>query len=207
MRYINLEGWDRKEIFEHFSGCSNPFYAVTFRQDVTALFHYCKAYEWPFYLSLVWLSAKALNAVENFRYTIDGGRVALLDERIPSFCDLKPGSELFHIVTLPAGDDMGSFCEAAREKSAAQTAFLDPSSEGASLIYFSCAPWLDLTALTNERDFDRDDAIPRVAWGKYVDRGGRKELGFSLEVNHRFVDGYHVGRFARELDRLIAELA
>ncbi len=207
MQYIDYENWPRKEIFDHFSACSNPFYSVTFRQDVTALVNHCKARGLSFYLSLVWLCTKALNSVENFRYTLDGGRVALFSERIPSFCDLKDGSELFHIVTLPAGDDMASFCTAAKAKSAAQTAFLDQTSEGASLIYFSCAPWLDLTALTNERDFDADDAIPRVAWGRYVGENGRKTLGLSLEVNHRFIDGYHIGRFAEELTTLINSLA
>ena len=174
---------------------------------MTKLYDYCKTCGLPFYLSLVWLCTKAVNAVENFRYTVDGGRVALLDERIPSFCDLRPGSELFHIVTLAAGDDMAAFCAAAREKSAAQTEFLVRSTEGASLIYFSCAPWIDLTSLTNERDFHPDDAIPRIAWGKYVDEGGKKVLGMSLEVNHRFIDGYHIGRFAQELTRQIEQLA
>ena len=141
--------------------------------------------------------------MENFRYTMDNGRVALLDERIPSFCDLKPGSELFHIVTLPAGGDMTAFCAAAKEKSAAQTVFLDQSSEGSSLIYISCAPWIDFTSLTNERDFDPDDAIPRIAWGKYVEENGKKTLGMSLEVNHRFIDGYHIGKFAEELTKRI----
>ncbi|MBE7007712.1 MAG: chloramphenicol acetyltransferase [Ruminococcaceae bacterium] len=207
MEYVDHDTWPRREVFDHFSACSNPFYSVTYRQDVTALVEHCRASGLSFYLSLVWLSTKALNSVENFRYTVDGGRVALLSERIPSFCDLRPGSELFHIVTLPAGGDMAAFCAAAREKSAAQTVFLDQTSEGASLIYFSCAPWFDLTALTNERDFDRDDAIPRVAWGRYVEENGRKTLGMSLEVNHRFVDGYHIGKFAEELTKRIDSLA
>ncbi len=207
MEYIDYAHWPRKAVFDHFSACSDPFYSVTYRQDVTALVDHCKARGLSFYLSLVWLCTKALNSVENFRYTLDGGRVALLAERIPSFCDLKDGSELFHIVTLPAGDDMAAFCAAAKAKSAAQTVFLDQTSEGASLIYFSCAPWLDLTALTNECDFDAGDAIPRVAWGRYVGENGRKTLGLSLEVNHRFVDGYHIGRFAEELTNLITSLA
>ncbi len=206
MTYIDRETWPRREIFEHFSRCADPFYTVTFRQDVTALHDYCRANGLSFYLSLVWLCTQALNAVENFRYTIDGGRVALLDERVPSFCDLDAGSDLFRIVTLPAGDDMAAFCAAAKAKSAAQKAFLVPSEEGASLIYFSCVPWVDVTAVTNEGGRGADDNIPCVAWGKYVEENGRKLLGLSLEVNHRFIDGYHVGRFAQELSTRIDAL-
>ncbi len=37
--------------------------------------------------------------------------------------------------------------------------------------------------------------------GKFVDDGsGRKVLGMSLEVNHRFIDGYHISQFVRFLE-------
>jgi chloramphenicol O-acetyltransferase type A len=74
------------------------------------------------------------------------------------------------------------------------------------MIFFSCLPWVDITALTNERDFDPNDAIPRVAWGKYVEENGRETLGLSLEINHRFIDGLHIGRFAEALQRRIEAL-
>ena len=54
--------------------------------------------------------------------------------------------------------------------------------------------------LQNERNFDKDDAIPRITWGKYVRQGGLETLGLSIEVNHRrFVDGVHLGRFYEAL--------
>ena len=64
---------------------------------------------------------------------------------------------------------------------------------------------MELTALTNERDFDPDDAVPRIAWGKYAQEGERKVLHISLELNH-FVDGFHVGRFHEGLAALIEAL-
>ena len=148
----------------------------------------------------------AVNSVVNFRYTIRDGEVWLLDKRIPSFTDLKPDSEQFHIVTLPKIGTLDEFCCAAKAKSAAQQSFLDQSGELDDLIYFSCVPWFDLTAATNERDFDRDDNIPRICWGKYVPADGRETLGMSVEVNHRFIDGYHLGQFYQKLQKSIDEL-
>ena len=103
---------------------------------------------------------------------------------------------------------MEQFCAAAKARSEAQTHFLDQDDkELDALIYFSCVPWLDLTALTNERDFDRDDNIPRIAWGKYVPDGtGRETLGMSVEVNHRFLDGVHLGKFYQALQASIDAL-
>ena len=126
--------------------------------------------------------------------------------RRPSFTHLKPDSESFQIVTPPPAGSLEEFCAAAGELAKKQDFFIDPSSEGIDMIFFSCLPWLDLTALTNERNAGTDDAIPRIAWGKYVEENGRLMLGLSIEVNHRFIDGLHIGLFARELEKLIAEL-
>ena len=63
-----------------------------------------------------------------------------------------------------------------------------------------------MTGCTNERDFDRDDNIPRITWGRYGEENGRKKLGMSVEVNHRLIDGVHIGRFAQTLEGLIDAL-
>lgn len=108
---------------------------------------------------------------------------------------------------MPAGDALEDFCRAARAKSQAQTVFLSAAAESDALIYFSCLPWVSLTALTNERDFDADDAIPRIVWGKYHREGERDVLGLALEVNHRLIDGLHIGRFVQDLQQRIDALA
>ncbi len=39
---VDHNAWERKEIFDFFSEMSNPFYMVTFRQNVTKLYKYTK---------------------------------------------------------------------------------------------------------------------------------------------------------------------
>ena len=207
MKKIELSNWPRAELFQFFSAVSQPFYSVTFRVDVTNLHRYTKQNGLSFYYTLGYLVTDAINAVENFRYTIRNGEIYLLDERIPSFTDLRHGSEQFHIVTLPKSGSIAEFCAAVKARSTAQKTFLDQDDETDNLIYFSCTPWFDLTGCTNERDFDRDDNIPRIIWGKYFEANGRETLGMSLEVNHRFIDGYHLGQFYQKLQASIDTLA
>ena len=109
-------------------------------------------------------------------------------------------------MTLPKTGTLDEFCRTAKAKSDAQKTFLDQSGELDDLIYISCTPWFDLTGCTNERDFDKDDNIPRITWGKYVPESGRETLGMSLEVNHRFIDGYHLGLFYKHLQANIDAL-
>lgn len=206
MKRIDLNAWERKEIFEFFSGVSNPFYSVTFNVDVTDAYNFAKQNGVSFYYAMTYLVTRAINSVEAFRYALVDGELCLFDRRTPSFTDLKKGSENFHIVTMPCEGGILDFCREATQRSAAQEIFLSPDKEGADLIYISCLPWIELTALTNERDFDPDDAVPRIAWGKFHEHDGRKILGMSMELNHRFTDGVHIGLFSQALDNLMAQL-
>lgn len=170
MEKVDRPHWERAELFEFFSSVSHPFYSVTFRVDVTNLYRYVKERHLSFYYAMGYLVTDAVNSVKNFRYAIRDGGVWLLDERIPSLTDLKPGSEQFHIVTLPKVGGIAEFCASAQARSAAQKTLLD-----------------------------RDDNIPRITWGRYGEENGRKKLGMSVEVNHRFIDGLHLGKFYEKL--------
>ena len=206
IRDIDMNTWPRREIYDFFSPISNPFYSVTFTLDVTNLYRCVKERELSFYYALVYLCTQAVNRVEAFLYTIEDGKVRIYDKRQPSFTDLEKGSELFRMVFVPCEGSLDEFCRAAKAKSESQHFFFDPTAETNDLIYFSCLPWMDVTGLTNERNLDPDDAIPRIAWGKYIDVDGRKQLHLSLEINHRLIDGVHLGRFNEELCRLIEAL-
>ena len=210
MQKVDITAWPRREIFEFFGSLADPFYMVSFNIDVTGLYAYAKAHGLSFYHSMIWLVTHAVNDVEAFRYVFQNGELRLIDARIPSFTHLDRGSELFRIITLPCEGDIACFCRAAGERIARQTAFIDQSSEGADLIYISCLPWLDMTALTNEHDVGTAetglDSVPRIAWGKIKDESGRKLVNISVEVNHRFIDGVHIGRFAERMEELMREL-
>lgn len=205
MTKVDIENWPRREIYNFFSGVSDPFYMVTFRQDVTGIYRYAKTNGISFYHVMTWAVTEAVNEVDAFHYICRDSEIFRLDSRIPSFTDLRPGEENFRIITMPWNEDPLRFCAEAAEKVSTQKCFIQAEKESDGLIYISCLPWLDLTALTNERDRlspgAADSSVPSIAWGRYEDIGERKILGLSLEVNHRFIDGIHIGRFAEVLSR------
>ncbi len=206
MKEIDYESWPRREQFEFFSTLSNPFYSISFELDVTKLREYTKREGASFYYALTWLVTKAFNSTDAFLYGIDGGKVIRYEKRDPSFTDLHKGADAFHIVTMPADDDILEFCRKAKQKSEAQTCFLDASGECDGLIYLSCVPWVPMTGFVTERDFNADDSVPRVTWGKYQTRSNSLMLNMTLDVNHRFIDGLHIGRFYEALCGEIAKL-
>ena len=196
MEIIDRAAWPREGHYRFFEPMSNPIFALTFPVDVTNLRSYVKQRGLSFYTALVFLVTKSLEDVEAFRLRDRGGTIVRHDRLVPSFTDLKPGSDLFYIVTLEAGDDLADFCRRAKARSAAQEAFITSGDwDEDQLVYFTCLPWFPITALTNERDVDPSDTIPRVAWGHWEERDGRTMLSLSLELNHRLLDGCHVGQF------------
>lgn len=210
MKVIDQNNWKRKAIFDHFSMSSNPFYMCTFNVDVTNVYKYVKEHKLSFYYTMMHCVIKAVNAVENFHYAIEGDDVVYLDHRDPSFTDMYDDSECFHIVSMPFIDDIAEFNKQARERNLAQTFFLDYERENNALAYISTLPGVELTGITNEFDYMnpdmKNDSNPRICWGKFNDKNGRKVLGLSMEVNHRFIDGIHISKFAKELEKIINEL-
>lgn len=206
MKEIQMENWPRREIFEFFSQTRRPFYSLCFSVDVSKAYRFAKSRGLSFYYCMTWLVTQAVNRVEAFLYTIHDGKVFLLPRRKPSFTDMAPGATFFHICTMDCHDDISAFCARAEQLSKNQKQFINYSDERPDLIYISCLPWLELSALTNEGDMPPDDCIPRISWGKYVPDGEKLMLTLCLELNHRFIDGAHVGEFARELNELMDSL-
>ena len=81
--------WSRRDVFEFFSGMSDPFYSVTFTVDVTNLCRFTKEAGLYFYYALVYLCTQAVNRVEAFQYVLNDGALFRLNGRSPSFTDLK----------------------------------------------------------------------------------------------------------------------
>ena len=207
MTIIDKNAWPRRGIYDFFAPMSDPFYTLTFPVDVTALRTWCKAGGLPFYPAMVFAVTRAMERTEAFLYKDRGGTIVRHDTLVPSFTDLRPGSDQFHIVTLEAGEDPADFCRRAKAASAAQRAFITagPWPED-QLVYFTCLPWFPVTALKNERDLDPADSVPRASWGRWEEKGDKTELLLSLELNHRLLDGVHVGQFYQALKEWMEQL-
>ncbi len=73
MRKIELSTWPRRELYELFSQCDWPFYALSFPLDVTRLRAYTRRSGLSFYYTLVWLLTRGMQQQEAFRLRIRAG--------------------------------------------------------------------------------------------------------------------------------------
>jgi chloramphenicol O-acetyltransferase type A len=207
---IERENWRRNGHDRLFARLEVPFYSLTWRVDVTGAASYAKRRGIPFYATMIWCTMKALNDVEAFRYELRGDEVYLLDHRDPSYT-YPWDDELFGICGIPwiDGEDPVSFAARMREAerrnpSPIPTAEAD---EAGHDVYISSTPWFDYTHVTQEFPLDNTDSTPRIMWGRFSENEqGRKILSYSVQVNHRLIDGIHLARLLDGLNGAILAL-
>ncbi len=206
MERIDPQCWPRREVSDFFAGMEWPFYSLTFRADVTALYARAKRGGYSVYYATIHAVSTAISSVDAFLYKLRPDGVVKHDRLAPSFTIPGQG-DLFSILTIDLlpGETEAAFAARARELAKGQSTFLsDPENEARDdLVYCSCLPWLDFTSLTNERSLDRNDSIPRVGWGKITECGGKRTMPVSVDVNHRLIDGKHIGQFSEALARAL----
>ncbi len=130
-----------------------------------------------FYYAMIYAATKPGNEIVNFRYRIRENGIVLHDKLHPSFTDLNDNEDdLFKFVTVDMRDDLFEFVKHAEEKSRTQQDYFNfPDMAGRDdLIYITCIPWISFTHLSHTISLNRDDAAPRISWGKYFSEGNKK---------------------------------
>ncbi len=220
MEKIDLSTWSRRAQWEHFSEMGFPFYHVSFYADVTAVRDWAVLHETSFYYAMCYLVTASMNDVENFRYRIRGGEVWLIDRCHPCMTVMRPGSTDFQNLTCRMQPDIGAFCRRASmlwQRECAQPRHEEDFFVGDTDIpqdevcFLTSLPWIHTTEISSERSLDPDDSIPCAGWGRYrnkfrTDRRESLRLNITVDVNHRLIDGWHIGAFARRLEERIAAL-
>lgn len=207
---IDRKTWSRSAHDALFARLEVPFYSLTWKQDVTEAVRFAKRRGVSFYAVMIWATMKAINGVEAFRVELRGDDVYLLDHRDPSYT-YPWNDELFGICGLKwiDGEDPVSF--AARMK-AEEEANVSPiptaeADEAGHDVYISSLPWIDYTHIAQEFPLDGTDSTPRILWGRFVtDEQGRQTLSYTVQVNHRLIDGVHLHRLSEGLNGAIHAL-
>ena len=204
---IDIDKWDRRELYEHFSRLRLPHYSVSANIDVTQLLEYKRREGVSFYLSLIYLTTKVLNSIDNFHLRIVDGQVVRFDTIHTNFTHKRAEEQVFRFHTAPFEGTLRQYVDATSRAIASQTTLFGGMGDIPNVAYCSCAPTLDATSILNPGMENPDDAIPRVNWGKYVERDGRWLTNITFTVNHRFIDGYHLGLFFERLQSAINQLS
>lgn len=207
MKEIDIKTWNRKEHFEFFYNKDCPQYGITANVDITEFLKFVKANKLSFYYSMIYAVTYAANKVQNFRYRIHKGTVVEYEQVHPSFTDMDSGDTLFKIINAQMKESLFEFVAYAKEKSHKQKKYFDYTEldKTDDALYISTVPWLTFTQLNHVTEQDRDDAVPRITWGKYFEDKNRILMPIAIHVNHALIDGIHIAQYIESLENYLKD--
>lgn len=209
MKEIEFDSWKRKEHYSFFSRMDYPHFNICFDLDITKAYRRIKDGKFPFYYTMIYLAVKSTNDVEEFRYRSRSGKIILHDKLNPAFTYMDSSSDLFKMIVCPMDENVRKFTETASLKAVNQKEyFLASDFDGKDdYVYITSIPWISFTHISHTIKLGDDDCVPRISWGKYFESGSKIMLPFSVQVNHAFADGIHIGRYKEILGKNMSEFA
>jgi len=205
-KMLNMESYERKMHFDYFRTLGYPYVGVTVMIDITHFYKKVKQNEMPFFLSFLYLAAKAANDVPELRRRIRGDEIAEYDLCMTSHTVMKEDGT-FSYCQLDCGQDFETFLPDAQQKQdlARNCGDIEDDPQKVESYFFvSCIPWLSYTSLIQATPIPAD-SNPRISWGKYTEEGGKITMPVSLLAHHGLVDGMHLGQFFEGLQKMVNE--
>lgn len=208
---LDLTHWPRRATFEFYRGFDKPYFSVCTRIDVSALKPaLVQAGVGGVGLACHFLALQLANRLEPFRYRLQRGRVQVLDVVHASTTVLR-ADDSFGFATLQHDSDFARFAaqgaaalHAARQASGDGDGGFAPRVDDQAVLHFTTLPWVHFTSFSHARNWGREDAVPKIAFGRIDsdadDDRRRRWMPLSLEVHHALMDGVHVGRFVQAFE-------
>ncbi|WP_312769744.1 chloramphenicol acetyltransferase [Epilithonimonas sp.] len=201
MKVIDVKNWKRKEHFEFFSGMKSPYFGIVTEVDCTETYQFAKDKNESFFAHYLHKSMKAINSVEEFGYRIVNGEVIAFDiVHVGSTIARNDGT--FGFSYFEYSDDFQIFNQNLQQE-------IDEIQNSTGLrirneelppnhIRHSTMPWTHFTGLLHPTDFDPKESIPKIVFGKFSEKNGRKMLPISVEAHHGLMDGFHLAKYLEE---------
>ena len=201
-KIIDENNWKRALHCNIFRNSIEPSYCVTFELDITKFLLKLKEKNYSFTFSLIFLTSKCANEIEEFRYRFFNGQVVLYNKINTAFTYLNKETELFKVVNVNMQNNIEEYISTASETAQNQKEYFT-GPLGNDVFQFSPMPWLTYTHISHTNSGKKDNATPIFNWGKYFERENKIILPFSVQVHHSFVDGLHIGKLAESLQNTL----
>ncbi len=207
MKIIDIEDWNRKDHFNFFSKYDNPFHGIVTDVDCTIAYENAKKSKTSFFAYYLYKSISAINEIDELRLRVIDKKVVMFDEIHASstigredgtfgfsFIKYSPDASIFY-------NDLKEEIRKVQESKGLQ---LVENDMRVDVIHYSTLPWNKFTGLSHARNFNNDDTVPKITFGKMSNENGKKRMPIAIDAHHGLVDGLHIAKyleaFQRQLD-------
>lgn len=202
---IDMQEWTRRDHYLYFGSLDDPYFGITAKADFTSCYMQAKQDGRSFFLYSLHKILRAANAVTEFRYRIEDGKVVLYD-LVGASPTIGREDGSFGFGLFEYYEDRKQFVSQAEKEigrvKAASGLCLGEGEARNDLIYYSSIPWMDFSGLKHAGKMSKGQSVPRISTGRLMPVEDRLMMTVSVELNHGLADGYHVAQFFRLLNML-----
>ena len=204
MRTIDLDTWHRRDHYEFFCEFEYPHFSLCADVDLSALLPEIKEAKVSFTATIMYLIARTANNIPEFRQRVREGNPIEHDLVHPSATILTK-NDLFSFCTVLYTADFMEFAKRAEEEieQVKEDPYIEEKIQDDSMLFMSPIPWVSFSAFMHPLKLNPTDSVPRFAWGKYKEQGGKVLMPLSVQAHHAVVDGIHVGRYYQQIQELL----
>ena len=206
MKEIDYKNWNRREHFEFFSKYDNPFFGIVTEIDCTGAYDLAKKNGLSFFAFYLHKSIMAVNRTEEFR-------LRLLDDKVVSFDKIHAATTIgredgtFGFSHVEFSEDFSVFNENLKQEiNAVRNSVGLRAGQGSAredVIHYSTLPWFRFTGVSYARNYNTNDSVPKITFGRSFMEGNTRKMAVSVEAHHGLVDAIHIARFLEEFQDLM----
>lgn len=198
MEILDIETWNRKQHYQHFSAMKDPFFGVTIPLEVSSAYKYSKEKKLGFFGKYLHDCMKAINDVDALKLRIEDGKVVKYSV-IHASPTIMRTDKTFGFSFVKFNEDLNIFLknlEAEKERIMGCNN-LYPPTNSLDCIHCSALPWFSFTG-HKEPVSGLVDSVPKLAFSKIEIEKNSILMNVSISVNHALVDGHDVGLFVEK---------
>lgn len=204
MRYIDIQKWPRRDLFNFFKNFDHPHTGLCANVDLTEFHRAMKQSGYSINMAIVYVISRVSNAIPEFRYRIRKEDVVEHPVVHPSMT-IQTDNNLFSFCSVDYTKDLALFAEQTSANIAHMKQYprLDLDQGRDDLIFLTMAPWVSFTGCMHAMNLNPVDSVPRFGWGKFFQDGTHLKMPLSVQVHHALADGFHMGKFYSEVQNYL----
>ena len=156
-KYLDLEKWIRKDVFEFFLAFDKPYFNICTQLDITPLLTALSDRKVSVSLAYHYFALRAANEIEPFRYRLKDGQVIVYDVIHGGTTVLLP-SEIFTLTYfeyVPSFKKFMAGAELAMKEAVSGDGAFRPNPRD-DMIHFTTLPWVSFTSFSHARRWGRE---------------------------------------------------
>lgn len=204
---INLETWNRKEIFKLYSNDVPCTFSLTTDIDISSLIPKLKEKNIKFFPVILYALSYIVNCQKEFKMNLDkDSNIGFYDVVNPSYTFFHKDNESFSNLWTEFSENFEEFYKNYQkdvEIYGKNKSFIGKPQNENNLFNVSSIPWTTFTGFNLNLKNGCNYYPPIFTFGKYFTENNKILLPLAIQVHHGVCDGYHVAKFINSLQDFI----